>query len=146
MATLHDIGKIMIPDHIFVKPELTAEDWEIVKKHPEAGYRITQASPDLALISEGILAHHEWWDGSGYPRGIKGEDIPLIARIIALVDAYDVMVYGRPYQTVMTKEEALVELRRSAGVQFDPHLVDVFVEMLAERVPEIGKAALDLGG
>ena len=146
MATLHDIGKIMIPDHIFVKPELTAEDWEIVKKHPEVGYRITQASPDLALISEGILAHHEWWDGSGYPRGIKGEDIPLIARIIALVDAYDVMVYGRPYQTVMTKEEALVELRRSAGVQFDPHLVDVFVEMLAERVPEIGKAALDLGG
>ncbi|NMB26269.1 MAG: diguanylate cyclase [Firmicutes bacterium] len=133
MATLHDIGKVMIPDHILTKKDpLTQEEWEIIKKHPEAGYRIAQASPDLAPISEAILAHHEWWDGSGYPRGLKGEDIPLLARIIALVDAYDAMVYGRPYQGVLTREEALQELQRGAGVQFDPYLVGLFVEMVTE--------------
>lgn len=133
MAILHDIGKIMIPDHILNKEQpLTQEEWEIVRKHPEAGYRIAQASPDLAPVSEAILAHHEWWDGSGYPRGLKGEDIPLLARIIALVDAYDTMVYGRPYQKVLTKEEALQELKQGASVQFDPHLVELFVEMITE--------------
>ena len=131
MATLHDIGKIATPDHILTKEDsLTAEEWEAIKKHPEVGYRITHASPDLAPISEAILAHHEWWDGRGYPRGLKGEAIPLIARIIALVDAYDVMTHGRPYKPAMTEQEALEELVRCAGSQFDPHLVEVFVEMM----------------
>lgn len=131
MATLHDIGKIATPDHILTKEgPLTAEEWEVIKKHPEVGYRITHASPDLAPIAESILAHHEWWDGGGYPRGLQGEEIPLVARIIALVDAYDVMTHGRPYKPAMTKQEALAELQRCAGSQFDPNLVEVFVEMI----------------
>ena len=131
MATLHDIGKIATPDYILTKPgPLTSEEWEAIKKHPEVGYRITHALPDLAPISEAILAHHEWWDGNGYPRGLKGEEIPLVARIIALVDAYDVMTHDRPYKPAMTPQEALEELLRCAGTQFDPHLVQVFVEMM----------------
>lgn len=131
MATLHDIGKIASPDNILTKPgTLTAEEREIVEKHPEVGYRIIRALPELAPIAEAILSHHEWWDGSGYPRGLEGEAIPLTARIIALVDAYDAMTHAHPPKSGMTKEQAIKQLRRSAGSQFDPYLVEAFVNMI----------------
>ncbi|MBU4440522.1 MAG: diguanylate cyclase, partial [Firmicutes bacterium] len=98
LATLHDIGKVGIDDRILGKPEkLNDEEWIEMKKHPEIGYRIAVASPELVLISEYILSHHEHWDGSGYPKGLTGEDIPLLSRIIGITDAYDAMTSKRPY-------------------------------------------------
>lgn len=128
LASLHDIGKIAIPGNILDKPtRLTPEEWEVIKKHPEIGYRIALSSPDLSPIAESILMHHERWDGSGYPLGVKGSDIPLNARILAIIDAYDVMVHGRPYQKSMSHQEALAEIKRCTGTQFDPHLTQVFM-------------------
>lgn len=124
LAALHDIGKITIPNSILDKPgKLTPEEWETIKNHPETGYRIALSSPELASVAEAILHHHEWWDGSGYPLGLKGEKIPLISRIIAITDTYDVMTNGRPYKKAVSKEEALAEIKRCAGTQFDPALV-----------------------
>jgi len=132
LATLHDIGKIAIPEGLIVKPgNLSPEEWELIWKHPEIGYRIAGSSPELAPIAEAILAHHEWWDGSGYPRGLKGEEIPLISRIISIVDAYDVMTHGRPYKDPIGQEESLRELKRKAGSQFDPTLIDLFVQIIS---------------
>ncbi|NSW76833.1 MAG: PAS domain S-box protein [Candidatus Atribacteria bacterium] len=137
LARLHDLGKIAVPRAILDKPgPLTPEEWEIVKRHPEAGFRIAQSSPDLAPIAPAILAHHERYDGTGYPRGLRGEEIPLLARILTVVDAYDVMRSGRPYKPPMTDEEAIAELRRSSGTQFDPLVVDTFLKIIAEEPPE----------
>lgn len=131
LAVLHDIGKIAIPHTILLKPaKLTEEEWEIMKTHTEKGYRIASASKELQPISECILHHHERWDGKGYPDGLTGEDIPLLSRIITVVDSHDVMVHDRPYHKAMSDEEAVEELRRCSGTQFDPHIVDVFLEML----------------
>lgn len=132
LATLHDIGKIAIPEGIIIKPgNLSPEEWELIWKHPEIGYRIAGSSPELAPIAEAILAHHEWWDGSGYPRGLKGEEIPLISRIISIVDAYDVMTHGRPYKEAVGQEESLQELQGKAGTQFDPILTSMFIKMVS---------------
>jgi HD-GYP domain-containing protein (c-di-GMP phosphodiesterase class II) len=132
LATLHDIGKIAIPEGIILKPgDLSLQEWELVWKHPEVGYRIAASSPELVLIAEAILSHHEWWDGNGYPRGLKGEDIPLISRIIAIVDAYDAMIYGRPYKKVVIQQQALQELQKKAGSQFDPTLIDTFIKTIS---------------
>lgn len=137
LARLHDLGKIAVPRTILDKPgPLTPEEWEIVKRHPEVGFRIAQSSPDLAPVAPAILAHHERYDGNGYPQGLKGEEIPLLARILAVVDAYDVMRSGRPYKPPMTKEEALAELRRFAEIQFDPLVVDMFVKIIEKESPE----------
>ena len=131
LAALHDIGKIGIPEGIIIKQgNLTGEEWESIWKHPEIGYRIAGQFPELAPIAEAILAHHEWWDGTGYPRGLKGEDIPLISRIISIVDAYDAMTYGRPYKEAMEQEDTLDELRRGAGSQFDPKIVEMFLKIV----------------
>ncbi len=131
LSRLHDLGKIAIPKHILNKPSsLTAKEWETVKKHPEVGYRIAESSPDLLPIAEAILAHHERWDGTGYPQGLRGEAISILARILAVVDAFDVMTNGRPYKEPMSTAQALEELKRCAGSQFDPEVVEVFVKMV----------------
>lgn len=131
LAVLHDIGKIAIPHTILLKPgKLTPEEWEIMKSHTEKGYRIASASPELDSIAEYILHHHERWDGNGYPGGLKGKDIPLLSRIITVVDSHDVMVHDRPYHKAMSEEAAQEELLRCSGTQFDPHLVTVFLEVI----------------
>lgn len=131
LASLHDIGKVAIPDQILKKPgKLTYKEWATMKKHPEIGFRIAQASFELSHIAEAILSHHERWDGTGYPQGQKGNEIPLHSRIIAIVDAFDVMTHGRPYKKSISKVEALDELRREAGAQFDPELVKKFLNLI----------------
>ncbi|MFW5998502.1 MAG: diguanylate cyclase domain-containing protein [Halanaerobiaceae bacterium] len=131
LAGLHDIGKIAISENILTKNDkLTQKEWQIMKKHPEIGYRIAQTSSELSPIAEGILYHHEWWNGSGYPQGLKKEEIPLISRIIALVDAYDVMLRKRPYKKSINKKEAIKEIKRGAGQQFDPVLVEKFLKII----------------
>jgi HD-GYP domain-containing protein (c-di-GMP phosphodiesterase class II) len=105
-----------------------------MKKHPEIGYRIAQASSELTPIAEGILHHHEWWNGSGYPQGLKKDEIPLISRIIAIVDAYDVMTHTRPYKEAKTKTKAIEEIKKCSGKQFDPYLVDKFLEIIKEEI------------
>lgn len=130
LARLHDIGKIGVPDFILNKAgELCEDEWKLLKKHSEIGYRIAIALPDLAPIGESILAHHERWDGKGYPRGLKEEEIPLLARIIAVVDAYDVMTSGRPYMPPISRQKALAEIRVNSAKQFDPRIVDAFLKM-----------------
>ena len=131
LATLHDIGKVTISEDILKKPGgLSDEEWEIIKEHPERGYVIASASEEFAPIAREILYHHERWDGDGYPEGISGEKIPILSRIISIVDAYDVMTNGRPYKEPMSKEEALEEIEECAGSQFDPELAEQFVEMM----------------
>lgn len=133
LATLHDIGKVGIDDRILTKPgRLTDEEWEEMRKHPEIGYRIAASSPELAPIADLILSHHERWDGQGYPRGLRGEDIPLLARILAVADAFDAMTEDRVYRTALTKEESILELERCAGTQFDPEIVAIFLDVLKE--------------
>ena len=129
LGMLHDIGKIGIDDKILNKPgKLTEEEWVIMRTHPEIGYRIAKASHQLARISDYILTHHERWDGKGYPRGLKGEDIPLLSRILSVADAYDAMTEDRVYRKAMSKEQAIEEIRRNAGSQFDPTIAEMFIE------------------
>jgi len=134
LAILHDIGKVGISQSILQKPErLVVSEWEEMKRHPEIGYRIAQATPELAVAAEYILSHHERWDGTGYPRGLKEDDIPLVCRILAVADAYDAMTNDRVYRNAMSKEEAILELKRNAGTQFDPVIVDLFIESLKQN-------------
>lgn len=131
LAKLHDIGKIAIPEDILTKPgPLNDLEWEIIKKHPEIGFRIARSSRELAVLAEEVLAHHERWDGGGYPTGLAGEKIPLLARIISIIDAFDVMTHDRAYRTAISRAEALEELNRCSGSQFDPELVSVFTQMM----------------
>ena len=131
LAVLHDVGNIAIPNEILDKPApLSPNEWEIVKKHPETGYRIALTLPELAPIAGAILAHHERWDGKGYPLGLKAEEIPLISRILAIIDAFDVMTSGRPYKEAMNIAEARSEIRKCAGTQFDPELVKTFCKLM----------------
>lgn len=133
LASLHDIGKVTVPVEIFSKPgELSEAEWAKVKKHPETGEHIASSTEEFSHISKEILSHHERWDGEGYPQGLSGKEIPLLARIIAIVDAYDVMTTGRPYQPGISKEEALQEIENCAGSQFDPELAREFIDMLTD--------------
>lgn len=129
VATLHDIGKVAIDDRILNKPDkLTSEEWIEMKKHSEIGYRIAMSSPDLVPIADYILSLHERWDGGGYPQGIKGAEIPLLSRIVSVVDAYDAMTEDRSYRKAMSGAEAAMEIKRNAGTQFDPEIVEKFLE------------------
>lgn len=130
LGALHDIGKVGIPDQILVKPgPLAQEEWAIMKKHCEIGHRIVSSTPKMDPVARAVLAHHERWDGRGYPRNLSGDEIPIIARIIAIVDSYDVMTHDRPYQKARSHREALAELRECAGSQFDPVLVEIFASL-----------------
>ena len=106
---------------------------EEMRRHSEIGYRIALSSVDLLHIAEWILRHHEWWDGSGYPIGLVGSDIPLECRILSIVDAYDAMTSDRPYRKAMPATEAVAELRKFSGSQFDPELLDPFCSLLRNQ-------------
>lgn len=130
-AQFHDIGKVGIPDRILFKPgRLTPEETEEMRRHSEIGHRIALAAPDLAPIADWILKHHEWWNGQGYPLGLSGEEIPLECRILAIADAYDAMTSDRPYRKAMSHEEAIMEIEKGAGTQFDPALAEKFIEIV----------------
>ena len=132
LASLHDIGKVAVSNQILTKPgPLSPEEWVEMKKHPVVGYRITMASPLLKPISNYILSHHERWDGNGYPRGLKGTEIPLLSRVISVVDAYDAMTEDRPYRKKMTIDTTLKEIKENAGTQFDPHIANIFIKMIS---------------
>lgn len=134
LSTLHDIGKIGIPERILMKPgALTDEEWIEMKKHPQIGYRIANSSLELASIADYILCHHERWDGTGYPQKLKGKQIPLLSRIIAVTDAFDAMTQDRVYRKKMTAEEAQDEIRKYAGKQFDPEIAEIFLEELTNN-------------
>jgi diguanylate cyclase (GGDEF)-like protein/PAS domain S-box-containing protein/putative nucleotidyltransferase with HDIG domain len=128
LALFHDLGKISVPAKILRETgALTSKEIEAIKNHPSVGYRIARSIPELSSVAEEILSHHERWDGEGYPRGLKGTQIPPLARLIAVVDAFDVMTQGRIYCPAVSGQEALLELEKCAGTQFDPELVKVFV-------------------
>lgn len=132
-AQVHDLGKVGIPDRILFKPgKLTEEEWAIMKLHPEKGYRIAVSSPDLSTVADLILRHHERWDGKGYPLGLEKTEIPIECRILSIVDAYDAMTNDRPYCKARSHSEALKEIERCAGTQFDPKIVEEFLKMLQE--------------
>ena len=128
-AELHDVGKIAIPDEILHKNgELTEEEWALMRKHPKIGERVLEAAPALGPVAKLVRSTHERWDGNGYPDRLAGREIPLGARAILICDAYNAMTEGRPYRQPMSSSEAVEELRRGAGTQFDPELVRTFAE------------------
>jgi putative two-component system response regulator len=134
-ALLHDVGKIGIPDEILRKTgELDGSEWRIMKRHPAYGARILAGIPHLSGPAEIVRHHHERFDGSGYPDGLAGEDIPLGARIFALADALDAMTSDRPYRKAMSLEEAITEIERCSGKQFDPVIVSAFLRIPVERL------------
>lgn len=130
LVVLYDIGKISMSDSILHKPEnLTPKEWEIMKRHCETGQRIAKNISELVPVANDILYHHEWWNGKGYPEGLKGKKIPLLARIISIVDAYNAMLNERPYKKAISKKEAVKEIKKGAGAQFDPELVEGFLKI-----------------
>lgn len=133
LITLHDIGKINISEDILTKKgPLTKSEWLIIKKHPEIGYRIARTTEEFAHVAQDILAHHERWDGKGYPQGLKGSKIPLLARITSIADAYEVMSNGRPYKKSLSTDEVIGEFKKCAGTQFDPELTKIFLSCLKD--------------
>jgi diguanylate cyclase (GGDEF)-like protein/PAS domain S-box-containing protein len=137
LAKFHDIGKVGVSDSIiFKKGPLTSEEWIEVKRHCEIGYRIALSASDLIPVADWILKHHEWWNGDGYPLGIKGEEIPIECRILAITEAYEAMTSVRPYRRAFSHGEAVAELLRHSGTQFDPELLEKFVQMLEAHPPE----------
>ncbi len=132
-AKFHDIGKVGIPDRIlFKKGKLSADEFKEMQRHSEIGYRIARSASDLASIADLILKHHEWWNGKGYPLGLKEREIPFECRLLAIADAYDAMTSDRPYRKAVKHHQAVAELRRCAGTQFDPYLVKKFIEIKGE--------------
>jgi putative two-component system response regulator len=130
-ALLHDMGKIGIPDSILHKPDkLTDEEWTIMRKHPQLAYDMLYPIEYLRPALEIPLTHHEKWDGTGYPRGLKGEEIPIVARLFAVVDVWDALTSDRPYRPAWSQEEALTYIREQSGKHFDPRVVDLFFKLV----------------
>jgi diguanylate cyclase (GGDEF)-like protein/putative nucleotidyltransferase with HDIG domain len=146
-ALLHDIGKVGISDKVLNKKgKLNKEDWEAIKAHPKLGANIISNIPRLAPAINSILYHHERWDGSGYPEGLKAEEIPIEARILAIADSFEAMTSARPYRPALSLEEVVTELREGAGLQFDPKLVEVFIGIVEAGLPEGVKIGQDASG
>ena len=137
LMDLHNIGKLALADEIMSKPgRLTNEEWKIIQKLPEIGYRIAESSMILKPIAEAILSHYEWYNGEGYPRGVKGENIPILSRISFLINSYEAMTTDRPYRKKMAKKEVVKEIKRCCGTQFDPKIVEIFLEILENNSQE----------
>lgn len=135
-SLLHDLGKLAIPEEILGKPsDLVEQEWRVVAEHPKIGQVVLEQAGALRDAATIVLHHHEWYDGRGYPHGLRGEDIPVGARIVSIVDAYEAMIAGRPYRDPISHDAAIEELRRHAGIQFDPELVEVFAELFAPGMP-----------
>ncbi|CEI74139.1 MULTISPECIES: HD domain-containing phosphohydrolase [Romboutsia] len=134
VTKLHDIGKIGISEEILLKKgKLTEDEFNIIKSHTEKGYRILQTSSELSHVAIGILAHHERYDGKGYPLGLRGEEIPIMARIVNIVDSYDAMTNDRGYNIVKNKEDAIKEMMYCRGTQFDPKITDIFIDIISKE-------------
>jgi diguanylate cyclase (GGDEF)-like protein len=134
LAQYHDIGKVGIPERILSKSgPLTEKEKQEIQRHSEIGFRLARSIPELVPIADWILKHHEWWNGAGYPLGLRGSDIPLESRIIAIVDAFAAMTSNRPYRKAMSREQALAELERCSGEQFDPQIVPLFLKIMASE-------------
>jgi HD-GYP domain-containing protein (c-di-GMP phosphodiesterase class II) len=132
-ALLHDVGKLGVADHILMKPgPLSAAEWEQMKRHPAYGYSIVGRDGFLRQVAEIVYCHHERYDGKGYPRGLAGEEIPLAARIFAAADAYDAMTSDRPYRPALSHSQAIEEIQRNAGSQFDPRVVAAVLQWAGE--------------
>ncbi len=134
VARVHDLGKIGVPDHVLLKPDkLTPEEWRLMERHPEIGCEILARFPEYRQGKELVLAHHERFDGRGYPRGLRGDQIPLGAQIIAVADALDAMTSDRPYRQALTLDQALAELRRGKGVQWHPAVVEALESLVVAQ-------------
>ena len=137
-SLLHDLGKLAIPNEILSKPAaLTAVEWRSIVEHPKIGQVVLEQAGAIRDAAAIVLHHHEWFDGQGYPHGLAGQEIPIGSRIVAIADAYEAMISERPYKRAISHDEALLELRRSAGVQFDPELVAVFVSLVGGSTGEV---------
>ena len=133
MALLHDVGKISIPDYIINRPgRISEEEYEIVKNHTLSGSEILRNIKEMPDIYKGALYHHERWDGTGYPHQLKGEEIPVEARIIAVADSYDAMTSFRHYRDTLSQVRVRTEIMKNRGTQFDPHFADIMLKMIEE--------------
>ncbi len=140
---LHDVGKVGVPDHILRKPaSLNGDELVAVRQHVTLGELIVKGIPNQNEVVGAISTHHERFDGNGYPRGLKGKEIPLLGRILAVADAYSAMISDRPYRQALPAEEAVAELRRVSGTQLDPEVVQAFLELLEED--EMGEQRTEL--
>ena len=136
-AVLHDIGKMGVPDGILLKPGvLTEDEWKIMRQHPQLAYEMLAPIMYLKLALDIPYCHHEKWDGTGYPRGLKGEQIPLAARIFAIADVYDALTSDRPYRVAWSMEKTLGHIRSLAGSHFDPQVVEVFLHFMEQGTDE----------
>lgn len=142
VGKLHDIGKVSIPDSVLLKPSaLTTDEWELMMRHSAVGADVVSRIPQIRFLAGPVRAHHERWDGTGYPDGLAGEAIPLAARIIAVADTFSAMTTRRPYSDKLTPEQALEEIQRCSGTQFDPAVVEAFIEIFKAKKGDLPKAA-----